>query len=155
MKEIKLTQGKIALIDDEDYGYLNQFKWCADKLGSTFYAKRRLYISIKEQYNIYMHRIIMNAPKGMEVDHIDHNGLNNQKYNLRICTKCQNNRNKLPSGKSKYLGVSAEDIKYKAEIMINHNKIRIGRFTTEEAAARAYDKKAKEYFGEFANLNFK
>ena len=84
MKEIILTQGQVALVDDEDFEYLNQWKWCAIKSRKTYYTTRTIYIPCK--MTVIMHRIIMNTPLDMTVDHIDHNGLNNQKYNLRICT---------------------------------------------------------------------
>lgn len=96
----------------------------------------------------------------MEVDHIDHNGLNNQKSNLRNCTHRQNAMNNSSRGSSKYLGVSIvgrgrQKGMISAEIKMNYRKIHIGVFSTEIEAAKAYDKKAKELFGEFANLNFK
>jgi hypothetical protein len=158
MKEIKLTQGKVTLIDDEDYDYLSQWKWFAQKDGHTYYAKRNLRSKGVHTYPI-MHRVIMNTPKGMEVDHIDHNGLNNQKSNLRNCTRSQNQMNVKPGGESKYLGVYYDKKgKYKyirAMIRINNKNIYLGVFSTEIEAARVYDAVAKKYKGEFANLNFK
>ncbi len=93
MKLIPLTQGKFAQVDDEDYDYLNQWKWYTTKNHKTFYAARHIRINGKQKL-IYMHRVIMNIIKGYKTDHIDHNGLNNQKYNLRICTCQENNRNR-------------------------------------------------------------
>jgi hypothetical protein len=155
MKEIKLTRGLIALVDDEDYDYLNQFKWNANKSRDTksFYATR--YPGIK------MHRVIMNTPDNLEVDHIDHNGLNNQRCNLRNCTRSQNHMNKNPKGDSKYLGVSWDKSKNKWRTFIqtrqtsDHRRKTLysGTFLTENEAAVAYNNKAKEFFGEFANLN--
>ena len=163
MKEIKLTQGKVALVDDVDYDVLNQFKWFAHKGGddNTYYAGRS--IKINGNYKqIWMHRIIMETPNNLQVDHIDHNGLNNQRSNLRNCTHHQNHMNLINYGISKYRGVSyfADPIghkrikKIRATITLNNKIIYIGLFKTEEEAARAYDAKAKELFGEFANLNF-
>jgi hypothetical protein len=151
MKEIKLTQNKVALIDDEDYEYLNQFKWYANKVRNTFYAKRGRNKTAQQ-----MHRIIMNPPTNMQIDHKDHNGLNNQKFNLRLCTNSQNRMNSIPYGKSKYLGVSIFRGKIpRAQIKVNNKIIYLGQFKTEEAAAREYDEMAKIYHKEFANLNFK
>jgi hypothetical protein len=154
MKEIKLSQfGKtrdkyVALVDDEDFEYLNQWKWHVILDDRNCYAART-------KNKILLHRVIMKTPKGMEVDHIDHNGLNNQKYNLRNCTKRENviNSRKL-HGKSKYIGVSPHRKSFMARITTNGHLINIGSFDDEKNAAKAYDLKAKELFGEFANLNF-
>lgn len=159
MKEIRLTQGEIAFVDDEDFEYLNQWEWHTVKYKYTNYARRRPLINGKLT-TINMHRQIMKTPINMEVDHIDHNGLNNQKSNLRNCTHRQNAMNNSSRGSSKYLGVSIvgrgrQKGMISAEIKMNYRKIHIGVFSTEIEAAKAYDKKAKELFGEFANLNFK
>jgi len=161
MKLIPLTQGKFAMVDDDIFDFLNQWKWYANKTNKTYYAGR---IICKPQRTcIKMHRLIMGSPIGMEVDHIDHNGLNNQRHNLRNCTRGENQKNKNKRTNSEYIGLSHFSCNYKgrkynyikASIMSNRKKIHIGCFKTEEEAARAYDKKAKELHGEFANLNFK
>jgi hypothetical protein len=157
MKEIKLTQGLSTQVDDEDFEYLSQFKWYAAKSRNTFYAQKGRNPIIK------MHRLIMKTPDNLQVDHQDHNGLNNQRSNIRNCTIADNNRNCTAHGRCKYLGVCYSSniingVKYEyihASIRINRIPIHLGTFKTEEAAAHAYDKKAKELFGEFANLNFK
>lgn len=155
MKEIKLTQGKVALVDDSDFEWLNQFKWCAMKQQKTYYAVRTY-----KYKHVRMHRLIMNTPTGLETDHEDHNGLNNQRYNLRIATSAQNKYNVSPRGASKYLGVTIRQIgrekgRITAKIRKNRITFHLGSFKTEESAAKAYDIRAKEFFGEFANLNFK
>ena len=154
MKEIKLTQGKVALVDDEDFEYLNQFKWYASKIDNTYYACRCQRIGkIHKKYMI--HRVIMNTPANMVTDHIDHNGLNNQKNNLRICTTAQNQMNKLPQ--NKYKGVYFDKRKnhtyIKASIKLGGKLKHLGFFNTDKDAAIAYNIKARELFGEFANLN--
>lgn len=180
MKEIKLsTTGKhkdkfIAFVDNEDYKYLNQFKWYVMKSGLTFYAARKVTsLETKILKSFQMHRVILNTPDNLYVDHIDHNGLNNQRSNIRNCTRSENTRNKTATGVSKYLGVainvswcknmrkdgttriSYAKPKYMASIRDANKILYLGRFEKEEDAARAYDKKAKELFKEFANLNFK
>jgi hypothetical protein len=173
MKKIELTQGYVTLVDDEDFNSLNQFKWQVHFDGYNYYARRFSYKPKKE--TIIMHRVIMNTPQDLVVDHIDHNGLNNQKSNLRNCTRPQNLMNTKVHGKSKYIGVTIVpaknrpfkdkktgkiryyDCKQKYISQIHHNKIKyhLGCFTNEIDAAYAYDKKAKELHGEFASLNFK
>jgi hypothetical protein len=161
MKEIKLTQGLVALVDDEDFDYLNQWKWYAYKNGNVYYTKRNLTINgITTQ--ITMHSDIIKILDGMMVDHIDHNGLNNQKHNLRLCTHAQNQHNRLRNKVNKtgfkgvyyYTNKRNGNVLIKAFIKINGNKNHIGYFNTTIDAARAYDKKAIELFGEFACTNF-
>lgn len=150
MKEIKLTQGQFAIVDDDDFDYLNQWKWYAVKHRNTFYATR-----MEKRKHIHMHRVIMHVCPKLITDHIDHNGLNNQKSNLRACTSSQNKMNVLPMSNTGYLGVYYQGNLIRAKIRVNGNSIHIGCYPSLEQAARAYDIKAKEYFGEFANLNFK
>lgn len=154
MKEIKLTKGFVALVDDEDFEYINQWKWCITECKGRKYATRAYKESGKNHY-LFMHRIIMNTPANLVVDHIDHDGLNCQKGNMRNCTRQQNLQNKLAqkNSSSKYLGVSfsKEMKKYRADIKDTF----WGYFDDEIEAAKVYDQKAKELYGEFANLNFK
>jgi len=160
MKEIKLTQGKVTLVDDEDYEWLNQWNWYVYKNKSEnstrHYAARRR----KNGRNmIQMHREIMKTPRGMMVDHIDHDGLNNQKYNLRNCFNFQNGKNRKPTGKSKYIGVNYYYDKNGKEYIraccrFNGKSNYLGTFDTEEDAALARDIMALKYHGRFANLNF-
>ncbi len=165
MKEIHLTQGKIALVDDDNYDFLMQWKWFARKHRNTYYATRyNGRLNGKQRPNIQMHREILNATQGVQVDHEDHNGLNNQKYNIRLCTNSQNQQNKTSWGKSRFKGVCVSFVrgkndkqkKYKtitAYINIDKKRKGLGSFATEELAAIAYNNAAKELFGEFANLN--
>jgi len=165
MKEIKLTQGKIALVDDDVFNYLNQFKWQAlnIKRYNNYYAVRSTNSLSKGKHSFFMHREIMKTPKGMETDHIDHNGLNNQKHNLRICTTNENQRNQKVRGSStsQYKGVRLMRVKHPygyyfywgARIVMNKKIENIGNFKTETDAALAYNKRASKLFGEFANLN--
>jgi hypothetical protein len=153
-RPIPLTKGKFALVDSEDYYRLARYKWCSSTCGAkTFYAGRRL-----AGGTINMHRLIMDAPSHLVVDHIDHNGLNNTKANLRLCTFAQNARNTRPNkgASSRYKGVSWKKSAKKWSAMIRCNKkiSHLGSFENEIAAAKAYDKKAAEFFGEFAYLNF-
>jgi hypothetical protein len=152
MKEIKLSQGMVALVDDEDYDYLNQWKWCVTIGAGTYYAVRKINNRL-----LRMHRLILNAPNNFQVDHIDHNGLNNQRSNIRLCNNSQNHMNRKPHGNSKYLGVSFKKSRNKFEVGIKvMGKMKhLGYYDNENDAARIYDKVAKKYFGEFANLNFK
>lgn len=167
MKTINLTQGFVTQVDDWNYDWLNQWKWCLSRDKNNFYAVRW-----ENGKYIAMHRLIMHTPEGMQIDHQDRDGLNNQEHNLRNATKSQNAKNKKAIGESKYLGVSIEKFYYKkingktskrlrrfhkfiAVIKYDGKKHHIGRFDTEIEAAKAYDVEAKKHHGEFANLNFK
>ena len=156
MKTIELTQGKVALVDDEDYEHLNQWKWYAHSSGNTFYAIRNITVGKGKQATLYMHRVIMNTPDGMETDHINGDGLDNRKSNLRVCTVSQNCANRRARGTSKYLGVSWHSGNRYWQVRIRKDGFEhyLGNFVSEEDAARAYDAKAKELHGEFAKLNF-
>lgn len=167
MKEIQLTKGQITLVDNEDYDYLMQWSWVALFQKDRYYAVARDKYSGKKQSQIRMHRVIMNTPDGMEVDHVFHNTLDNRKFieingelkqNLRNCTHEQNMMNaQFSRGGSMYIGVYyRKDRKcYTATISHKDKSIHLGHFKTEEGAAIAYDNAAKLYRGEFAILNFK
>ena len=152
-KLIPLTRGKFAIVDAEDYESLDRYKWHANKGSRTYYARSR-----KNGKMIRMHRVITNAPKGLVVDHINHNGADNRKKNLRICTYAENSHNRRCGrrGSSKYKGVSRCKKKelFLACIRCDGKHYHLGRFKSEIAAAKAYDKKARELFGQFAYLNF-
>jgi len=155
-KEIPLTQGKVAIVDEADFGYLSQFKWCASKGKTTYYAMRSLVHNGKNT-TIYMHRAIMNPPFDLQVDHRNMDGLDNRRANLRICTNSQNHMNAKKRGghSSSYKGVSWRKArrKWRARIMVNKTEEVLGSFDDEREAANAYNARAKELFGEFAKLN--
>lgn len=156
MKYIPLTQGKFAIVDDEDYEELSKYKWHLSKL-SIFYARKTRKYESGKFSTISMHRYLLNAQKGMFVDHINGNGLDNRRSNIRICTQKENNRNMRIGKKNKsgYKGVSwATDAqKWRAFIYVEGKNINLGRFSDKEAAAGAYNEAAKKYHGEFASLN--
>lgn len=157
MKKITLTQGKVAIVDDEDYTFLNQWKWCADKSRNTFYAVRSCYKTGKK-VKILMHRLISKVTDPLIIiDHKDHDGLNNQKNNLRAGTSKQNSRNSRPIiGKSSsYKGVAwnKHSKKWQAYIKVNNSCKHLGYFNDEKEAAEVYNEASVKYFGDFGNLN--
>ena len=143
MKRIKLTQGKFALVSDEDYEYLNQWKWFAHKGYTTFYAIRHSLTINKKRTLIYMHRVIAERMGIKNPDHIDRNGLNNQRNNLREATKSQQraNQNLRSNNTSGYKGVCwhKKAKKWVAQIRVNKKYIYLGLFTNIKDAARAYN----------------
>ncbi len=164
MKTIPLTRGKYAIVDDEDYERISKHKWYALKGKHTYYAVREISLGGGTRKNrqrtfVLMHREILNVPQGMDTDHENHNGLDNCRSNIRICSSMQNSQNarKRKGCSSRYKGVHrAEQIKrWRAVIYNNKQKISLGCYGTEEEAALAYDKKARQFFGEFANTNYK
>jgi hypothetical protein len=159
MREIPLTQGKVALVDDTDYEELARFKWYARRSGKTWYACRYGGGGRSGQVEVRMHRQIMGDPVGMLVDHRDGDGLNCQRSNLREATQGQNstNRSKPVSGlSSRYKGVTWDKQWECWKARVTHNNIvyHCGNFEKEEDAARAYDDKARAVQGPFARTNF-
>lgn len=157
MKEIKIFNTNIiTLVDDEDFEWLNQFKWRILNGPKTSYARTEEKEG-KKWFTKLMHKMIMKTPNNMQTDHIDHNGLNNQKNNLRIVTRSQNRMNSLKynNSSSKFKGVlwHKRDTIWEAYIRKDKKQIYLGRFSNEEDAAVAYNKKATELFGEYAYLN--
>lgn len=161
MRQIPLIAkftGHFALVDDEDFEWLSKFRWSGNKRLATIYA----HVSTRKKgfHGEQMHRLILGLSKrnGIEIDHIDGDGLNNQKSNLRGCNHSQNaiHRNCQRNSTTGFKGVSwfKSSRKYQATITVNGVWVRLGFFTDPIQAARAYDQAALKYFGEFAALNF-
>lgn len=154
MKEIPLTQGKVALVDDEDYDWLMQWKWSVSSSSTKPYAVRWTSGNRK----VRMHRAILNLPDGVVGDHINLNTLDNRRCNLRPATKAQNNQNTKGriNTSSQYKGVSWDINKERwvAQIWANDKKYWLGTFRSEHEAAHAYDAAACIHHGEFAKTNF-
>ena len=151
-KEILITRGQVVIVDEQDYEELSKYKWY---LIDGFAAR-----TIKKddkRTTIYMHRVIMDAPMGVSVYHINHNKLDNQRENLRL-VKGSARMHRRPSVKhsSKYRGVywCKDKRKWIAEIKVYKKQIRLGRFEVEKDAAMAYDEAARKYYGSLARTNF-
>lgn len=153
MKTIVLTKGFVALVDDADFDLLNQWKWTASVQPSTVYAYRKVPPFWKN--NMRMHSFILGTEPGEPVDHIDHNGLNNQRHNLRRCVTTQNNGNSriAKHNTSGLKGVRFCSGKWEAHISRKNKTYYLGRFTTSREAAIVYDAAAVDYFGAFALTN--
>jgi hypothetical protein len=165
MREIPLTQGQVAIVDDADYDALSTYRWCAHRDRMTFYADRHASLPDGGRTTVRMHRQILGVAPGVEVDHENGNGLDNRRENIRICTHQENqwNANKWARATSRFKGVSWEKSRRRwvAAIRLRGKAQRgrpravwLGRFTDEESAARAYDAAARKHFGDFAACNF-
>lgn len=152
MKKLKLTKGKFAIVDDEDYKYLNQWKW---QYSSRGYAVRQKYINGKYK-EIQLHRIVNNTPDGYQTDHINQDRLDNRKLNLRNCTNQQNsfNASLRKDSFSKIRGVSFHKYahKWRAHIGVLGKHMSLGYFLNIEDAKEARQKAERKYFGEFSTL---
>lgn len=145
MKEIKLTQGKVAIVDDSDFEYLNQWKWF---YFNGYAAKSK---------NILMHRLILNTPKGMETDHRNLNRLDNQRYNLRVVTRNQNQHNQTAykTNSSGYKGVHWHKLgkRWQAQIKVDGKQKYLGLYQSVIIAALAYNIASIGYHGQYGYRN--
>ncbi len=162
--KIPLTQGQVAIIDAEDFERVSQYKWYANfdpryADGGRFIAKTEIRINQKRT-GLYLHRFILSASKGIEVDHKNGNTLDCRKKNLRLASRSQNNCNKtkVSSNTSGFKGVyfnkKLRRKPFFSFIQTNKKIVFLGYYHTAEEAAKAYDAGAVKYHGEFAKLNF-
>ena len=154
--EINLTQGKVALIDKTDLEKVLPWKWCAHFECGRWYAYSSVTVGPYKSKLLRMHRIILEPPDGMEVDHVNHDGLDNRRYNIRIATRSQNLANRdRPVGRNyRYKGIYCiRNRPLRKPWTARLSKEKLGYFATEIEAAHAYNQAARERFGEFAVLN--
>lgn len=148
--------GNYAIVDDEDYEWLNQWKWYAEKRPyKTYYVVRGVWNKkTKKSGLIKMHRLITKPKKNLVVDHINHDGLNNCKNNLRVCSASRNCQNANKKHNFRGTSLDKKTNMWVSQIDVNTKRFFLGRFKSRMEAAKAYDKAAKKYHGEFACLNF-
>lgn len=160
MKLIPLTRGYQAMVDDEDYERVMMRRWTTCEGKYTVYALHHFNSKATGRGCISLHRFVMNAPGEITVDHKDRNGLNCQKYNLRLATRTQQAANRVLPRTFKYKGVynyqrvTKRNNRWQAMIRIDGKLLHLGMFATDVEAAIAYDKAAKEAWGKFAVVNF-
>jgi len=162
MIELPLTKNQVTFIDDEDWKLVFNYTWHAFFHGNTCYARANIYNENGKRVTKYLHQFLLDVQEGQEIDHVNHNGLDNQKENLRICTHEQNMGNYKTEGNfggkvrtSVYKGVSWHKKvgKWAAQINTQGTRKHLGYFDNEDDAAKTYNKAADEKYGEFAYLN--
>ena len=159
MKEIPLSKGFVAIVDDEDFEELSRYKWhvLLCRKSNSAYANRSEQVAQKKWRKVQMHRQILNAEKGVQVDHINGDGLDNRRSNLRLCTQEQNlaNRRPMKGGSSKYKGVCwvTRLGKWVAQCTWDNKVHYLGAFDEEKEVAEAYDEALKQHRGKFALTN--
>jgi len=157
---IRMAQPRYAKVDPADYKRLRGYEWFSRKGGNSFYARRHPASGkAAKQVLMYMHQEITEVPEGMVVDHINYDGMDNRRANLRAATRSQNlchRRKRSGATQSKYKGIywKKRNRKWEAMITFQRKKIYLGYFRDEIDAAKAYDRAARKYHGEFASLNF-
>lgn len=157
MREVPCSRGMVALVDDEDFAAVSARRWSVtrnDKNGGTYYA---IAGAVDGQPRVLMHRLLMQPRAGESIDHINGNGLDNRRKNLRRCSCALNAANRVKTRlpcTSRFKGVNRRpNGTYRAYISQGGFKC-LGTYRTEDDAARAYDRAARERFGEFARVNF-
>lgn len=156
MKTIPLTKGLVALVDDGDYEKVSVLKWHAHTLDRTAYAAHSFPDGTNRQKKVMLHRLLLNALPGEFVDHIDGNGLNCQRANMRKCTLTENNRNRRVATKTKsgFKGVLETPYgRWRSVIYFDYKTVHLGTFSTAIEAAKAYNRAALKAWGAFARLN--
>jgi hypothetical protein len=159
VRQVPLSQGLFAIVDDADAPRVSAYLWHArwNETAQTHYAQTNVKKDDGSSTTLQMHRFLMNAPDGVQVDHRNHDGLNNTRENLRLSTRGQNqhNRKVRKSTRSGFKGVSFHkgQGKWCAYINFEKKRVNLGYFTDAKDAARAYNAKARELFGEFASVN--
>lgn len=153
-REIKASRGEIILVDEADFDQLSKYSWCTNATGYAYAYARGT--GRKNRQTVTMHRLVMDFPKGMRIDHINRNKLDNRRDNLRICTNSQNLGNSIGySKKTKFKGLDLlPNGKWRARINIGGKSIHLGVAFTDRDAAKLYDEAAIKHYGEFAFTNF-
>jgi hypothetical protein len=163
--EVPLCGGLVALVDDEDKDLVSAYSWAASPGKNTIYAKAWVRGTYSPQKNVYLHRLILNAPRGIQVDHKNRDGLDCRRENIRFASNGQNtcnaSKHRVVRGNpptSRFKGVTLKrncrTRVWRASINADGNLTELGSFDHEEDAARAYDFAAVRLFGDFARLNF-
>ena len=154
MRKIQLSRNKYTIVDDKDFLLLEKFVWICSSAG---YAVRHLTDCVGNKKTILMHRQILNAPKKMEIDHVNNDRLDNRRENLRFCSHWENTCNRKISlnNKSGYKGVSWDKKarKWRTTIQSKYKSMYLGCYSSKIEAAGVYNQYARELFGDFACLN--